>query len=381
MVAVKKPDAIVIGGGIAGASIAAFLSDDGLSVTLLEQESSLAYHTTGRSAALFTPYYGPDSMRAFGGLSRNFLESPVFDSEVEILSERKTISLVDKAHSMTVDRPPKSVWLDETDFLDRVPFIKPGRYVGGVLDTQVASIDVHALHSLYVRALTSRGGEVATDAEVTKITLAPSDIWEVEAGGQRYESSAVINASGAWGDEIAKLAGISPIGLIPKRRTIVVVNSDQFDDVNFDDLPFVIVEPDYLYFQQFGTGQLMISPIDQTPSVPCDAQPDEVDMAITVARFEDVSTLKINRIDHSWAGLRTFSSDGDPVIGWEPAVPGFFWLVGQGGYGVFTSPAIGRYAASLISSAELPYAYKSHGFPFESLSPDRFRLDSLVGFS
>lgn len=367
-------DAIVVGGGIAGASIAAFLADDGLEVTLLERESSLAYHTTGRSAALYTPYYGPDCMRAFGAIARNFLESPTFESDSPILSARKTISLVDQDLAVTVDRPPKSIWLDEQECLKRVPFLQSGKYLGAVLDTQVASIDVHALHSVFIKALTSRGGKVHTNTEVVNLSLAPSGTWTVDAGSQSYQSSVIVNAAGAWGDWLAKLAGISPVGLVPKRRTIIVVGSDQFDDVDFDNLPFVIVEPDQLYFQQFGVGQLMISPADQTPSLPCDAQPEEIDKAITVARFEEATTLKIKRIDHSWAGLRTFSPDGNPIIGWEPEQPGFFWVVGQGGYGIFTSPAIGRYAASLVTKSALPDSFATSTFPFNTLSPERFRL-------
>ncbi len=367
-------DALVVGGGIAGASVAAFMADDGLNVALLERENSLAYHTTGRSAALFTPYYGPDSMRAFGSLSRSFLESPTFDREVSVLSHRLTITLVDQHLVTTADRPPKSIWLDEKECLEKIPFLRSGKYVGGILDTQVAAIDVHALHSLFVKALTGRGGKVFTGAEVTKATCSSTGTWEITAGGDSYVSPILVNAAGAWGDELAKLAGISPVGLVPKRRTIVVIGNDQFEGVRFDDLPFVIVEPDYIYFQQFGVGQLMMSPIDETPSIPCDAQPEELDKAITVARFESVSTLEVKRIDHAWAGLRTFTQDGDPVIGCEPEQQGFFWLVGQGGYGVFTSPAIGQYAASLISGNQLPPSFDSCKFPFATLSPNRFRL-------
>ena len=371
----KNFDAIVIGGGIAGASVGAFLAEDGLNIALLEKEDSLAYHTTGRSAALLTPYYGPESMRAFGAIGKPFLESPAFDTDLQVLSHRLTLTLVEKADAIRVERPPKSIWLDEQDCLEQVPFLKPARYIGGVVDTQVASIDVHALHTIYVKALTSRGGQVFRDSPVTDLKVSPSGVWEVITNSASYHSPTVINAAGAWGDHLAQAAGIGPVGLVPKRRTVIVVDSDQFDNVSFDDLPFVIVEPDYLYFQPFGIGQLMISPIDQTPSLPCDAQPDELDKAVTVARFEEVSTLNVKRIDHSWAGLRTFSPDGDPVIGWEPHQPGFFWLVGQGGYGIFTSPAIGRYAASLISGTDLPSTYRDAGFPFSKLAPDRFRLN------
>ena len=154
----------------------------------------------------------------------------------------------------------------------------------------------------------------------------------------------------------------------------MVLNDSHFDNVDFDLIHFVIAEPDYLYFQNFGSGKLMMSPIDQTPSAPCDAQPDEFDMAITVARFEQITTLKVRNIDHCWAGLRTFSADSDPVIGFEPGAEGFFWLAGQGGYGIFSSPAIGQYAASVIANNALPSRFGRSSFPFDSLSPKRFRL-------
>ncbi len=374
MVSSHSFDAIVIGGGIAGVSVAAFLAEDGVNVGLLEREDSLAYHTSGRSAALLTPYYGPDAMRAFARIGTPFLESPAFACNAPILSDRNTLTLVEEDLAIAIDRPPKSVWLSERECLERVPFLRRGRYIGGIVDTEVASIDVHELHSVFVKALTSRGGKVFRNAPVTQMTQAPSGSWQVSAGTETFQSRTVINAAGAWGDEVAKIAGISPVGLVPKRRTVVVIDASQFSDTKFDDLPFVIVEPDYLYFQPFGIGQLMMSPIDQTPSLPCDAQPDELDMAITVARFEEVSTLKVARIDHSWAGLRTFSPDGNPVIGWEPQKAGFFWIVGQGGYGMFSSPAIGRYAASLVAGSDLPPAYESSGFQFNTLSPERFRL-------
>ena len=374
MIEIRKLDVAVIGGGIAGASVAAFLAEEGLLVGLFEAESTLAYHTTGRSAALLTPNYGPDSMRAFAAIGRSFFDSPPIEVEHPLTTPKDFIAIVDEEQAPWVERPPESSWLSENECLERIPFLKKNKFVGAVVDSSVASIDVHALHSLYLKIFTSRGGQIFKSAPISELSQNLSGTWTLHIGEHRYEAASVVNAAGAWGDNIALRAGLNPVGLVPKRRTVIVVKDDQFDGVSSEGLPFVAVEPEYVYFQEFGTGQMIISPADKTPSAPCDAQADEYDIAVTVARFEEVTELQIKRIDHSWAGLRTFTPDGQPVVGWEPNIEGFFWLVGQGGYGVFSSPALGRYAASVISGASLPVSYSESGYDFEQLSPDRFRL-------
>ena len=367
-------DAVVVGGGIAGASVAAFLAADGVNTILIERENSLAYHTTGRSAALLTPSYGPLSIRAFGHVGRDFLEDPPIETNSALITPRELISVVGRDEVMQIERPPKSIWLDESELRERVPFLRPQKFIGAIVDTQVATIDVHALHSLYINIFTRHGGKVMLDCAATEIKNLTNRKWQIKTPKETLTSSFVINAAGAWGDAVAQIAGISPVGLIPKRRTVVVIGADQFEGVDFGNLPFVVIEPEYVYFQPFGVGQLMISPADQTPSQACDAQPNELDIAIAVSRFEQATSLKVRNIDHSWAGLRTFTSDNHPVIGWESQHPGFFWLTGQGGYGIFTSTGIGRYAACLISGSQLPDAYLETKYPFETLSPDRFRL-------
>ncbi len=366
-------DAAVIGGGIAGASVAAFLARDGIEAALFEMESSLAYHTTGRSAALLTPNYGPDSMRAFAAVAEDFLRNPPIETDSPLLAPKPAVSVIREEDVFDVERPPNSLWWNENECLEAVPFLKKGKFIGAVVDQIVASIDVHALHSLYLKMFSNCGGKVYRRAPVTALKRTLSS-WEVTAGDKRYEAQIVINAAGAWGDHVANLAQISPIGLVPRRRTVVVVKEDQFEDVDFDSLPFVIVEPNYLYFQNFGRGQLMFSPVDQTPSQACDARPDEIDVAVAVSRFEENTMLKVRRIDNSWAGLRTFAPDNDPVIGWEPFEDGFFWLTGQGGYGIFSSPGIGQYAASIISGSSISDQFHQSAYDFERLSPQRFRL-------
>ena len=369
-------DVAIIGGGIAGVSIAAFLAQDSVRTVLLDGENSLAYHTTGRSAALFTPHYGPVSMQAFAAIAKPFFFENPYDTENPLVTPNVVYALVDEENSLTADRPPGSSWRSESQCLELVPFLRRGKFLGGIVDSSVASIDVHEVHSLYVKIFKSGGGEIFQSSKVTSLSR-KSGVWEIDAGSETFTARTVVNAAGAWGDQVAAMAGISLVGLTPKRRTAVLLNTEQFDGVDFEIMPFVVVEPCYLYFQNFGAGRIMVSPADETPSLPCDAQPDELDIAICVARFEEVTTLKVQRIEHSWAGLRTFALDGDPVIGWDPNHEGFFWLVGQGGYGIFSSPAIGRYAASLVSGNELPAEYVSSNYDFESLSPARLKLRFL----
>lgn len=370
----KSFDVAIIGGGIAGASVGAFLAEFGVKGGLFEMEDTLAYHTTGRSAALFTPNYGPDSIRAFATYARTFFDNPPLEVGQPILEPKSLLTLVQEHQSLEIERPPGGQWVDQNVCLDAVPFLKNDMFIGGIIDHAVSTIDVHALHSLYLRMFKNNGGVIMPGSGVKKLWR-KSEVWEIETANGTYEAPIIVNAAGAWGDHVAQMANLSPVGLIPKRRTCVVVNEEQFNNVRFDELPyFVVVEHDYLYFQNFGAGKLMFSPSDQTPSNPCDAQPDEIDIAIGISRFEDATTLKVRSVDHSWAGLRTFATDRHPVIGWEPFEDGFFWLVGQGGYGIFTSPAIGRYAASLVSESSQADEFKNDYFDFDNLSPNRFRL-------
>ncbi len=370
----KSLDIAIIGGGIAGASVGCFVTELGAEAGLFEMESALAYHTTGRSAALFTPYYGPVSMRTFAALSREFLFQPPYETDAPLVYPRPAVSLVRACGLMTAERPPGSLWWDESRLLDEIPFLQVGKFIGAVVDKQVASIDVNALHAAYLQQFTCNGGQIFREARISKLSSRPSGEWILTAGNQIYRSPIVVNAAGAWGDPVAHLAGVPPVGLTPKRRTCIIIENDQFDGVDLDTLACAAVDPDRVYFQNFGKGQLMVSPMDETPSNPCDAQPSELDVAVTVERLQNITTCNIQRVSHSWAGLRTFSLDADPVIGWEPEYSGFFWLAGQGGYGIFTSPAIGRYAACLITDSSLPDEFIECGYDFSQLAPSRFRL-------
>ncbi len=365
-------DAAIIGGGIAGVSIAAIAARNGVKAALFEMESSLAYHTTGRSAALFTPNYGPQSIRALAKVARPFLENPPPEAAGPLLSRRGLLEIVPKDHPETVVPPEGSVWLDCAECLELVPILKADAIAGAIHDPSVASIDVHALHGAYVKIFRGAGGAIHSGCQVTRLNYA-NGVWHIAAGDSEFAAKALINASGAWSDTVAQMAGIRPVGLVPRRRTAALIDQSQIGAFDFDSWPMVATVVDYMYFQPFGKGRIMISPEDETPSAPCDAQPEELDIAVGISRFEEMTTAAIRRVEHSWAGLRTFAPDRNPVIGWDPDHNGFFWVAGQGGYGIFTSPAIGRYGADLFCGNQAAPQYAATGYDFTTLSPQRFR--------
>lgn len=363
-------DAAIIGGGIAGVSMGAFLAQQGVSAALFEMESTLAYHTTGRSAALFTPHYGPASVRAFAKVAKPFLDDPPGGADFPILTRQGLLTAVTEPFADKVEVPQDAERLSLDECLEIVPALRQEAFVSGVYEANVANIDVHALHGLYVKTFTRCGGTVHRGHELTRIEK-ESGIWTLRAGAETYKAETIVNAAGAWGDHVAALAGLTPVGLVPKRRTAVLVNENGVTASGFDNWPMVVVDADYVYFQPFGAGRMMMSPADETPSPPCDAQPDELDIATGVARFEEMTTASVRRIEHTWAGLRTFAPDGDLVIGWDPSDAGFFWLAGQGGYGIFTSPGVARYASEIFAGSTPSPDFAATGFDFSLLAPQR----------
>ena len=366
-------DAAVIGGGIAGVSVAAFLAQKGVTVNLFEMESTLAYHTTGRSAALFTPNYGPDSIRAFAKVAVNFLHSPPAEVDAPLLSEQGLLTAVTESYLNQVEQPEGTEWIDESECLEIVPILRQHTYVGGVYEAAVAGIDVHGLHNLYVKMYTNAGGTIFRNSEISEIQRV-NGVWEIHSKYNNFRAKSIVNAAGAWGDLVAQMAGIEPVGLIPKRRTAVLINNNQLGNHDSKGWPLVAIDRDYVYFQPFGSGRVMLSPADETPSPPGDAQPEELDVAIGIARFEEMTTAEVKRIEHSWAGLRTFAPDGHPVVGWDLEVEDFFWVVGQGGYGIFTSPGIGRYASELFCGNQISAEFVETGFDFSVVNPKRFQM-------
>ncbi len=373
----KNADFIVVGAGIAGASVAAFLAERG-SVVVLERESQPGYHTTGRSAALFAESYGTAQVRALTRASRAFLERPPAGfADLPILSPRGALLVGGSDQRPALDALWQSLAATSTvaQRLDGpaaraiVPVLERGRVDGAVLDTAAADIDVHALHQGYLRMARRRGARVVCDAEVRAMTRRDR-CWHVDAGDARWVAPVVVDAAGAWCDVVAALAGAQPIGLVPKRRSAFVFAPPA--GVEVGRWPAVVDVDEQWYFKP-EAGLLLGSPANADPVAPHDVQPEAIDIATGIARIEAMTTLRIVRPTRTWAGLRSFVADGDLVGGFDAEREGFFWLAAQGGYGIQTSAAMGSACAALAAGEPLPAGLAAFGLDAGMLSPGRLR--------
>ena len=365
-------DVVVIGAGIAGTSVAAELAQT-RRVLLLEQETQPGYHTTGRSAALFTVSYGPPIIRALTRASEAFYRAPPAGFvDTPLLSPRGAmfIATTDQREALAAEAQELKSSITEIDAAQArqiVPMLRETYVDGAFIDKGASDIDVHALHQAYLKVLRARGGEMRTKAQVTGLSRNGVD-WQVEMAQGTVSAPIVVNAAGAWADQLAVMAGLPPAGLTPKRRTALLVAAP--DGMDITTWPLVVDVEEQFYLKP-DAGKLLISPADTTPSAPCDAQPDEMDVAICVDRIETAFEISVRRIDHKWAGLRSFFPDGCPIAGFDPAAPGFFWLAGQGGYGIQSAPALARTAAALITGKPIPDDIADQGVSADALSRDR----------
>lgn len=379
-----KPGALVVGGGIAGAGVAAALAPDA-AVTLVEQEAALAYHTTGRSAAVLFGNLGAGPIRPLTHASRPVLEDPselsvdhpllsprggliVANSEErEALTALYEVGLATGAAMHPVDG-------DEARRI--CPALLPEAAETALWDPLAADIDIAALHQGFVRTMRAHGGEIRTSCTLVSGRRGPTG-WVVDLGdGTTWEGDIVVDAAGAWGDIVAERCGIAPVGLTPMRRTAFMVTGPE----GSEDWPLVIGcgtgSESTFYFKPDGP-QLLCSLSEETPQQPQDARPEEIDVALAIERINATTTLGIRHVRSSWAGQRTFSPDRSMVIGPDPTEPTFVWLVGQGGTGIQSSPAAGRLAAATALGRELPADLAAAGVDPEALSPARFQDLSL----
>lgn len=374
MSATIRADVIVIGAGIAGAGVAAHLAEE-MSVILLERESFPGYHSTGRSAALFSQVYGGPVVRALSQASRAFLfDPPAGFADAPLTRERGFLCIAGEeqlgaliARAGEADVSSIVTAITAADALARCPILKPNVVRGAWVEVGAHDIDVDLLHQGYLRLLRARRGRVLTDHEVVALKHAGGN-WLVEAGDAKFEALVVVNAAGAWADDVAALAGASKIGLAPKRRTAVLVDGPVGMDVS--NWPLVMDVEEQFYFKP-DAGRLLLSAADEAPSEPCDAQAEQIDVAIAIDRVQQFANLDVKRVVRSWAGLRSFVRDRSPVAGFDAKVPGFFWLAGQGGYGIQTAPALSRIAAALVHGRPLPVDITTLGLTEATLSPAR----------
>lgn len=368
-------DVLIVGSGMAGAG-AAYELADGASVLLLEREDAHGYHTTGRSAALYIETYGNAVIRGLTRASRAFFEAPPPGfAAYPLLTPRGClyIARADQAQALAelAETQGSAVApMTREAMLEMVPVLRGDYVVAGLLEAAAMDADVEALHQGFLRGAKARGVEIRTGQEVTAIERLGAAFTVTVASGETFEAAVVVNAAGAWADVVGALAGAQPIGLQPMRRTAVIVDAPPDTDIKA--WPAVIDVDEKFYFKP-EAGRILASPADETPSEPCDAWADDMDVAVCIERVQQAANIPVRRITRSWAGLRSFVADRSPVIGFDAEVPGFFWLAGQGGYGVQTAPAAARAAAALARGQALPADIAAEGLAIADLSPARLR--------
>ena len=370
-------DVAVIGAGIAGASVAGELARRGtVRVALIEQEDQPGYHTTGRSAAIFAPIYGSAPIRALTRASEaffrtppdGFCDNPLFSPRSSLMIGRGSQVAALEALYADVSGEGDISLVDGAEVRRINPLVRDGYAVGGVLDETGQDVDVAALHHGFLRMHRAHGGQLFTRAEVVGVTQAGAG-WEIDTTKGRILSGIVVNAAGAWAGKVGEMAGAEDIRLQPKRRTALTIEAPA--SVHLPDLP-ITIDIDEEFYLKPEVGSLMLSPADETDCDPCDAQPEELDIAICIDRIETAFDLAVRRIESKWAGLRSFVPDKSLVIGAPTAADGFFWLAGQGGYGIQTAPAASQLAAALILGENLPSVFMDVGLNLDSVLPARF---------
>lgn len=398
-------DFAVVGAGIAGASVAWQLARAGASVVVLEREAQPGYHSTGRSAAMFMESYGTEHTRALTRASRAFfLKPPTGFSEYPILSPRGVLyvgqtgqeALLEAAHAAYAAQGLKVKRLSAAEALERVPCLKPDTLVGAVWDEDAADMDVDALHQGYLKGMKQHGGVLKCQSPVQSIgrdeggwrlilkgaassapATQPVDGPDAPAAARddTVRARVLVNAAGAWADQLAQLAGVQPLGLVPKRRSAFLFAPPEGIDVRA--WPTVLGVDESYYFKP-DAGVLLGSPANADPVEPHDVVAEEWDVALGIHQITEATTLTIRRPSHTWAGLRTFAPDSELVIGWDTDIDDFFWLAGQGGYGIQTAAGASELAASLLLRQPLPAHLGQFGVSPAVVDPARFRAGAVA---
>jgi D-arginine dehydrogenase len=372
----EEYDVVIVGTGMAGASLAWALAPHRC-MLLLEQESQPGYHSTGRSAATLHSSYGNATIRALTAASAPFYRDPppgfanaalARPLGVLMVADAAQLDLLEQeaAHSAAfvagIER-----WSAAQCFA-RVPLLRPERIAAALYDPTMLDLDVAAIHAGFLRGARASGVSLRTDAPLLAAQPEAGG-WRVEIAGGTLRCAVLVDAAGVWADSIAKCASLAPLGIVPKRRTAIIVKPPVGAEVA--DWPMVADIAEGWYVKA-DAGRLLCSPADETPSEPCDAQPDECDVAVCADWIESAFDFPIRRIESRWAGLRSFAPDEMPVAGFDPRAPGFFWLAGQGGYGIQTAPALAALAAALICGEGVPS-------PLAAIDPAALAPDRLLG--
>jgi D-arginine dehydrogenase len=367
----------IIGGGMAGASVAYHLAPHAR-VTLLEREPQPGYHSSGRSAALFAPNYGSALVQRLALAGQPFMRAPpegfagapllrergfMLIGDGQQLAEREAYEATARSSGLPVER------LSPAQARTRLPALRADACEWALYDESAWDIDVDALLQGFLRGARAHGARVLAAREVSALGR-DGGTWRVRTAEFECHADVVVNAAGAWADGIAALAGVAPLGLVPHRRTAFIF--DPPPGVEVARWPMVADASERFYFKP-DAARLLGSLADEVPVPPHDVQPEDLDVATAVDRIEQVLEFEIRRVARAWAGLRTFAPDRDAVSGFEPSAPGFYWHAGVGGFGIESSPALGAFAAASILEQSLPPTFETHAIRAAQLAPSRLR--------
>lgn len=369
-------DFVIIGAGIAGASIAYELATSA-KVCVLESEDMPGVHSTGRSAALLSLSYGGPIVRALTRMGRDFFETPPDGFAERPLVEPRGQLFVGQAEqrdrlaaiAAAMREAGGTPWiLDVAGARERIPLLRDSYAAQAVLDPDVQDIDVDLIHQGYLRGARARGIVLMTGEKVAAVKR-DQGVWTVSTRSGDVRAPILVNAAGAWADHVAEACGATPLGLAVLRRTAVLIDPPAGVDVSR--WPAVMDAGEQFYFKP-DAGKILMSPADETPDQPCDAQPEELDVAIAVDRVQGALDIEVRRVTHSWAGLRIFAPDRAPVLGFDARCEGLFWCAGQGGTGIQTAPAMAGAAAALLRGNDVPAEIRAERLDLATLSPERF---------
>jgi D-arginine dehydrogenase len=375
-------DAIVIGAGIAGASVAYFMAPHAR-VLVLEREAYAGMHSTGRSAALFSETYGTPQVRALSRATRPFLARPPEGFATHPILTVRGNTIIGKAGEVDDIRAeyeamrsftPELELRSTRQILDSVPVLRPEFAQIGLHEPNAADIDVNELHQGFLRGLRALGGQLRLDVNIRAISR-DAQGWQVDDGEHAYRAPLLLNAAGAWVDQVAAMAGVAPLGIVPKRRSAFVF--DPPEGIDSAHWPFITAFDETYYFKP-DAGLLLGSCVNADPVEPHDVQPEEYDIALGIHRIEEATTMTIRRPRRSWAGLRSFVADGDLVAGFAADANGFFWVAAQGGYGIQTSAAMGEACANLALGRPLPSALVDAGITADMLAPRAMQAQEKI---
>lgn len=374
----KIYDCVIVGAGIAGASLAYELAAMGLEVALVEAEAQPGYHSTGRSAAFYAETYGNETVRKLTKFSRAFYQNPppgfceyplFIDSGGLFIAREDQLPQLEALYQ-SVKQLTSEVSLEDAEFAAaRIPRLRRGYVKGCLWSPDEKEIDVAALLQGYLRLAKAGGAQLLLGQRVEKIFYRQA-CWHLHSNSATIAGRNLVNAAGAWADVVAEMAGVQTVGLQPKKRTVCIV--PVADALDLTGMPVVVDVEEQFYFKK-DAGNLLISPADETPVQPADVYSDLLDVATGVDRVARVLDIELRRVSHEWAGLRSFVEDKSPVLGFAPGAEGFFWLAGQGGYGIQMAPGLAQLAASLIGGQGVPERLAQMGFDPAAVAPLRCR--------